>query len=80
MHVQTFVTVSTGQPVVTWRVSRLSPLGVPLETLTVYQTAQHPDLERNLIDYFSEKVSRREGISEIRGHRAGARDSAFEVV
>ncbi|XP_048843848.1 uroporphyrinogen-III synthase isoform X3 [Brienomyrus brachyistius] len=29
--------------------------GVPLETLTVYQTAQHPDLERKLTDYFSEK-------------------------
>ncbi|XP_036378520.1 uroporphyrinogen-III synthase [Megalops cyprinoides] len=29
--------------------------GVPLETLTVYQTAQHPDLEKNLTDYFSEQ-------------------------
>lgn len=29
--------------------------GVPLETLTVYQTAEHPDLEKNLTDYFSEQ-------------------------
>ncbi|KAJ8365529.1 hypothetical protein SKAU_G00143600 [Synaphobranchus kaupii] len=29
--------------------------GVSLETLTVYQTAEHPDLERNLMDYFSKQ-------------------------
>lgn len=29
--------------------------GVPLETLTVYQTTQHPDLEKNLKNYFSEQ-------------------------
>ncbi|KAJ8264464.1 hypothetical protein GJAV_G00149460 [Gymnothorax javanicus] len=29
--------------------------GVPLETLTVYQTAEHPDLQRNLMDYFSKQ-------------------------
>ncbi|KAK7918792.1 hypothetical protein WMY93_010076 [Mugilogobius chulae] len=29
--------------------------GVPLETLTVYQTAEHPDLEKNLKNYFSEQ-------------------------
>uniref|UniRef100_A0A3B4V407 Uroporphyrinogen-III synthase n=1 Tax=Seriola dumerili TaxID=41447 RepID=A0A3B4V407_SERDU len=29
--------------------------GVPLETLTVYQTAEHPDLEKNLKNYFTEK-------------------------
>ncbi|XP_028332468.1 uroporphyrinogen-III synthase [Gouania willdenowi] len=27
--------------------------GVPLETLTVYQTAEHPDLEKNLKNYFN---------------------------
>ncbi|XP_077358679.1 uroporphyrinogen-III synthase [Festucalex cinctus] len=27
--------------------------GVPLETLTVYQTAEHPDLGKNLTDYFA---------------------------
>lgn len=30
--------------------------GVPLETLTVYQTAEHPDLEKNLKNYFTEQV------------------------
>ncbi|KAF3704284.1 Uroporphyrinogen-III synthase [Channa argus] len=29
--------------------------GVPLETLTVYQTAEHPDLEKNLKNYFREQ-------------------------
>ncbi|XP_030610956.1 uroporphyrinogen-III synthase isoform X2 [Archocentrus centrarchus] len=29
--------------------------GVPLETLTVYQTAEHPDLEKNLTNYFTEQ-------------------------
>ncbi|XP_068593069.1 uroporphyrinogen-III synthase isoform X2 [Cebidichthys violaceus] len=29
--------------------------GVPLETLTVYQTAEHPDLEKNLNNYFTEQ-------------------------
>uniref|UniRef100_A0A3Q3WZH3 Uroporphyrinogen-III synthase n=1 Tax=Mola mola TaxID=94237 RepID=A0A3Q3WZH3_MOLML len=29
--------------------------GVPLETLTVYQTAEHPDLEKNLRNYFTEQ-------------------------
>ncbi|GLD62797.1 matrix metalloproteinase-21 isoform X1 [Lates japonicus] len=29
--------------------------GVPLETLTVYQTAEHPDLEKNLKNYFAEQ-------------------------
>lgn len=29
--------------------------GVPLETLTVYQTAQHPDLEKKLTSYFTEQ-------------------------
>uniref|UniRef100_G3NDL8 Uroporphyrinogen-III synthase n=1 Tax=Gasterosteus aculeatus aculeatus TaxID=481459 RepID=G3NDL8_GASAC len=29
--------------------------GVPLETLTVYQTAEHPDLEKNLKNYFTEQ-------------------------
>lgn len=32
-------------------------LGVPLETLTVYQTAEHPDLEKNLRNYFTEQVN-----------------------
>ncbi|XP_077407351.1 uroporphyrinogen-III synthase isoform X2 [Vanacampus margaritifer] len=27
--------------------------GVPLETLTVYQTAEHPDVGKNLTDYFA---------------------------
>lgn len=30
--------------------------GVPLETLTVYQTAEHPDLKKNLRNYFTEQV------------------------
>ena len=30
--------------------------GVPLETLTVYQTTEHPDLEKNLKNYFTEQV------------------------
>lgn len=29
--------------------------GVPLETLTVYQTVEHPDLEKNLDNYFAEQ-------------------------
>lgn len=29
--------------------------GVPLETLTVYQTTEHPDLEKNLKNYFTEQ-------------------------
>ncbi|KAL4640166.1 uroporphyrinogen-III synthase isoform X1 [Arapaima gigas] len=29
--------------------------GVPLETLTVYQTSEHPELEKNLTDYFKEQ-------------------------
>ncbi|XP_012686488.1 uroporphyrinogen-III synthase [Clupea harengus] len=29
--------------------------GIPLETLTVYQTAQHPDLEKNLTNYFTQQ-------------------------
>lgn len=33
----------------------MSP-GVPLETLTVYQTAEHPNLEENLRSYFTEQV------------------------
>lgn len=28
---------------------------IPLETLTVYQTAEHPDLEKNLKNYFTEQ-------------------------
>uniref|UniRef100_A0A8C2X8U2 Uroporphyrinogen-III synthase n=1 Tax=Cyclopterus lumpus TaxID=8103 RepID=A0A8C2X8U2_CYCLU len=28
---------------------------LPLETLTVYQTAEHPDLEKNLKNYFTEQ-------------------------
>lgn len=36
----------------------LSP-GVPLETLTVYQTAEHPNLEENLRSYFTEQVKPR---------------------
>ncbi|XP_008312318.1 uroporphyrinogen-III synthase isoform X9 [Cynoglossus semilaevis] len=31
--------------------------GVPLETLTVYQTAEHPDLEKNLKNFFEEQGS-----------------------
>lgn len=31
--------------------------GVPLESLTVYQTAEHPDLEKNLRNYFREQVN-----------------------
>uniref|UniRef100_A0A3Q4H9E9 Uroporphyrinogen-III synthase n=1 Tax=Neolamprologus brichardi TaxID=32507 RepID=A0A3Q4H9E9_NEOBR len=30
--------------------------GVPLETLTVYQTAEHPNLEKNLKNYFTEQL------------------------
>ncbi|KAM4526416.1 uroporphyrinogen-III synthase [Fundulus diaphanus] len=33
----------------------LRETGVPLETLTVYQTAEHPDLEKNLKNYFTEQ-------------------------
>ncbi|KAM8837025.1 uroporphyrinogen-III synthase isoform 2-T2 [Spinachia spinachia] len=33
----------------------LKSKGVPLETLTVYQTAEHPDLEKNLKNYFTEQ-------------------------
>ncbi|XP_028826046.1 uroporphyrinogen-III synthase isoform X2 [Denticeps clupeoides] len=29
--------------------------GIPLDTLTVYETAQHPDLEKNLLDYFTQQ-------------------------
>ncbi|KAM9424038.1 uroporphyrinogen-III synthase [Pholidichthys leucotaenia] len=29
--------------------------GVPLETLTVYQTAEHPDLEKKLKNYFTDQ-------------------------
>ncbi|XP_028991155.1 uroporphyrinogen-III synthase isoform X1 [Betta splendens] len=29
--------------------------GVPLETMTVYQTAEHPDLKKNLKNYFTEQ-------------------------
>lgn len=29
--------------------------GVPLETLTVYQTAEHPDLEKNLKNFYREQ-------------------------
>ncbi|KAK0145892.1 Uroporphyrinogen-III synthase [Merluccius polli] len=29
--------------------------GVPLETLTVYQTAEHPDLQQNLSQYFTQQ-------------------------
>lgn len=29
---------------------------VPLETLTVYQTSEHPDLQKNITDYFSQQV------------------------
>ncbi|XP_030631084.1 uroporphyrinogen-III synthase [Chanos chanos] len=29
--------------------------GIPLETLTVYQTARHPDLEKNLQEYFNQQ-------------------------
>ncbi|XP_066518979.1 matrix metallopeptidase-21-like [Hoplias malabaricus] len=28
---------------------------IPLETLTVYQTVEHPDLEKNITQYFTEK-------------------------
>lgn len=28
---------------------------VPLETLTVYQTSEHPDLQKNIADYFSQQ-------------------------
>ncbi|XP_078135492.1 uroporphyrinogen-III synthase isoform X2 [Sander vitreus] len=35
--------------------SRLIIERVPLETLTVYQTAEHPDLEKNLKTYFIEQ-------------------------
>ncbi|CAB1344004.1 unnamed protein product [Coregonus sp. 'balchen'] len=31
--------------------------GVPLETLMVYQTAQHPDLEKNLKNHFTEQFA-----------------------
>lgn len=31
--------------------------GVPLETMTVYQTAEHPDIKKNLKNYFSEQVN-----------------------
>lgn len=34
----------------------ICPLGVPLETLTVYQTAVHPDVGKNLTDYFAAQV------------------------
>lgn len=30
--------------------------GVPLETLTVYQTSEHPDLQKNITDYFTQQV------------------------
>ncbi|KAI5103618.1 uroporphyrinogen-III synthase [Silurus meridionalis] len=29
--------------------------GVPLETLTVYETAEHPELEKNIMHYFTEQ-------------------------
>lgn len=29
--------------------------GIPLETLTVYQTAEHPDLEKNITHYFTKQ-------------------------
>ncbi|KAG9267548.1 uroporphyrinogen-III synthase isoform X1 [Astyanax mexicanus] len=29
--------------------------GIPLETLTVYQTSEHPDLEKNITHYFTEQ-------------------------
>ncbi|KPP63418.1 Uroporphyrinogen-III synthase-like, partial [Scleropages formosus] len=29
--------------------------GVPLETLTVYQTVEHPELEKHLTDYFTDQ-------------------------
>ncbi|XP_072312874.1 matrix metallopeptidase-21-like [Eucyclogobius newberryi] len=35
--------------------SALKENGVPLETLTVYQTTKHPDLEKNIKNYFSEQ-------------------------
>ncbi|XP_069836134.1 uroporphyrinogen-III synthase [Dendropsophus ebraccatus] len=34
---------------------RLKEKNVPLESLTVYQTAQHPDIPSSLTDYFSEE-------------------------
>uniref|UniRef100_A0A8C2EGS3 Uroporphyrinogen-III synthase n=1 Tax=Cyprinus carpio TaxID=7962 RepID=A0A8C2EGS3_CYPCA len=30
---------------------------VPLETLTVYQTSEHPDLQKNITEYFTQQVS-----------------------
>uniref|UniRef100_A0A3Q3MZA7 Uroporphyrinogen-III synthase n=2 Tax=Mastacembelus armatus TaxID=205130 RepID=A0A3Q3MZA7_9TELE len=33
--------------------SALRENGMPLETLTVYQTAEHPDLDKNLKNYFT---------------------------
>uniref|UniRef100_A0A8C2EGR2 Uroporphyrinogen-III synthase n=1 Tax=Cyprinus carpio TaxID=7962 RepID=A0A8C2EGR2_CYPCA len=29
---------------------------VPLETLTVYQTSEHPDLQKNITEYFTQQV------------------------
>uniref|UniRef100_A0A8C1JXT1 Uroporphyrinogen-III synthase n=1 Tax=Cyprinus carpio TaxID=7962 RepID=A0A8C1JXT1_CYPCA len=31
---------------------------VPLETLTVYQTSEHPDLQKNITEYFTQQVCR----------------------
>uniref|UniRef100_A0A8C1ZY31 Uroporphyrinogen-III synthase n=1 Tax=Cyprinus carpio TaxID=7962 RepID=A0A8C1ZY31_CYPCA len=33
---------------------------VPLETLTVYQTSEHPDLQKNITEYFTQQVCVRE--------------------
>ncbi|ROI83818.1 Uroporphyrinogen-III synthase [Anabarilius grahami] len=30
---------------------------VPLETLTVYQTSEHPDLQKNITDYFTQQLA-----------------------
>ncbi|KAF7205046.1 transcript variant X3 [Nothobranchius furzeri] len=41
-------------PLSHWGCVSLFP-GVPLETLTVYQTTEHPDLEKNLKNYFTKQ-------------------------
>lgn len=47
--------IITALPLSLWGFISLFP-GIPLETLTVYQTAEHPDLEKNLRIYFTEQV------------------------
>lgn len=53
----------------------MSP-GVPLETLTVYQTAEHPNLEENLRSYFTEQV-KPQGLSESAAVRGCSSGSTF---